>query len=364
MWKTKVIHRKYANGVSAAITGAQTIRRFPGWIAAQLLLAGGLIPGLTGNAHAAQTVVNVRSCPGCTYAAMQQTASNYRGIVFIYDLNVPIIHKFNVSLDSTCAAAPVPSSNVTDDGDATAATGSAPNCGSTKSVDEWPVDDSVKTIFNHLVRAYQENPGLVSTAQDRIPLRNLPPDPITRQPFNLPQAAWEYPQGTYRRLEEMLVQVIGNPAELSQVDPALADYVYGVQTPSINGITIGLGIGSNGGNVNGSVQLQWDKSQSIGLQICNSVGDCANFTLIHTNDRGWQLDFRDVEDLYGNVYPEPNATYPSNPKWYWHDSIGANHFIQQLGGGGWGDLHASCNSVWLICSWKGNELIGCYTQCL
>jgi hypothetical protein len=73
--------------------------------------------------------------------------------------------------------------------------------------------------------------------------------------------------------------------------------------------------------------------------------------------------------MAGNAYPQPNATYPPNPKWEWGKATNeGSTFADWLRRKGTpvndGIGMGSCKyGAILTCAWQGYKLIGCNIQC-
>lgn len=337
-------------------------KRFTCFVASVLAIAAASTPIYAQTT--AQTVAYARQCAGCSAAQMQQKALSLPyGFGFIYDLGSAKIRKYEVFSDSTCSVGPVTEgSGAVSDGSAT------PTCGTFKNAYEWAVDASVQSVFAVLVRANTER-SVALNGHDKIHLRDgFTNDPYTGRPFDLQQAAWEYPNGTFGRLSQAFVNMINTPASLSQVDPGLSDFIYGVQLPSLQGLAIQVGISNSGGSGTSQAQLVWDRAPQISVALCNEAEDCANFTLDVSRATGVKITYVNVTDLAANPYPSPNAGYPSTPRWTWPGGSGLDHFGTFLNTKttvAW----ATCFGTQTIsCSYvkdsKGNmTLIGCGVEC-
>lgn len=273
-------------------------------------------------AHAQQAVAYMRSCAGCTLAGYASTAeSQPDGVSFLYDLSKQDIRKFIVTSTTNCGPGIVPQA---------ARTQAATSCPPTKTALQVPVDASVVQIFNKMIAIAQANPLLWNSARDVIHLRNFPNggiDPTTGKPFDLPEAAWEYPNGTFYRLEKEIENDLSSQATLEDMDTSLANLIYGVLSPSVQGVTITI---SESPSV--AVNLAFDRNSLTNLEVCNESEDCANFTIQITKSQ-IKILFQGVVDLYGNAYPEPNKNLRAQT-WYWRDSSGADHFGNFLSGHG------------------------------
>jgi hypothetical protein len=300
-----------------------------------LILVRGVMPCY---ANAQQTVAYMRSCAGCTLAGYVSTAeSQPDGVSFLYDLKKQDIRKFVVTSTTNCGPGGVSQALK-----AQAVT----SCPTTKSAEQLPVDASVVQIFNKMIAIAQVNPKLWNSARDVIHLRNFPNggiDPYTGEPFDLPEAAWEYPGGTFYRLEKEIEDDLSSQAILEDLDPSLADLIYGIQVPSLQGITITLAE-----NPSATVSLVFDRNSLTNLEVCNESDDCAEFTVQVTKSQV-KISFQDVVDLAGNAYPEPNKNTKTQT-WYWRDSTGADHFANFL------NRHGTVNYVGAGC-WNNTEIV-------
>ncbi len=288
-----------------------------------LALVCGVVPRC---ANAQQTVAYMRSCAGCTLVGYVSTAkSQPDGISFLYDLKKQDIRKFSVTTTTNCGPVGVSQALKAQ---------AAVTCPPTKSAEELPVDAPVVQIFNTMIAIAQANPKLWSSARDVIHLRNFPNggiDPYTGKPFDLPEAAWEYPNGTFSRLEKEIEDDLSSQAILESIDPSLADLIYGVISPSVQGVTITVAE-----NPAVAVNLVFDRNSLTNLEVCNETGDCAEFT-VQVAKSQVKISFQDVVDLASNPYPEPNKNSRAQT-WYWRDSTGADHFANFLSGHGMGGI--------------------------
>lgn len=300
----------------------------------------GLAPQIAG---AQQTVAYMRSCAGCTLAGYVSTAeSQPDGVSFLYDLKKQDIRKFIVTSTANCGPGGVSQAVKAQ---------AVVSCPLTKSAQQLPVDTSVVHIFNKMIAIAQANPKLWNSARDVIHLRNFPNggiDPYTGKPFDLPEAAWEYPNGTFYRLEKEIEDDLSSQSTLDGMDPALADLIYGIQVPSLQGITITLAE-----NPSATVSLVFDRNSLTNLEVCNESEDCAEFTIQVTKSLV-KISFQDVVDLAGNAYPEPNKSSKAQT-WYWRDSTGADHFADFL------KSHGTINYVGVGC-WNNTEIVCSYVR--
>lgn len=307
-----------------------------------LVFSFGFVPQRAG---AQQAVAYMRSCAGCTLSGYASTAeSQPDGVSFLYDLQKQDIRKFIVTSTTDCGPGIVPQA---------VRAQTATSCPPTKTALQVQVDASVVQIFNKMIAVAQANPLLWSSARDVVHLRNFPNggiDPETHKPFDLPEAAWEYPSGSFQRFEQEVYDDINDPGTLKDLDPSLADLIYGIQLPSLQGLTINLAE-----NPAAMVNLVFDRNSLTRLQVCNESMDCAEFT-VQVTKTAVKISFQDVIDMAGNNYPEPNRN-SKHQAWYWQDNLGAGHFGNFLnghgmigipaGGGCWANQRAgiACSSL-------------------
>lgn len=346
-------------------TGANPIDRgsWAGIIGMSLL-------ALAGNVNAVQTVANARSCMGCNGAQMMQSATQSLGlgVGYIYDPNAAVIRKYEVGSDSTCGVIVVPEGATPPLSNhsvlASPPSAVTPNCGAFRSASElYPVDASVQTIFDTVAEIYRNWPSLLTTAEEKIYLRDLPNDPYTEKPFDLRAAAWQYPFGTFNRFQGFLQEMFKDYNSLAKYDIALAKLLYKVQLPSGS-----LSIGFSGLTPNAQIQLNWDRNNTTDVQICDTDSNCANFKLLVERGKA-TLNYINVTDVSGNAYPQPSATYPSDPRWVWNSAKNeGSTFAGWLRNNGTpvndGIGFGTCNyGAILTCAWQGYRLIGCNIQC-
>ena len=301
------------------LNGLSTLRRLSLAAVALLALICGIAPQ---RASAQQAVAYMRSCAGCTLAGYVSTAgSQPDGVSFLYDLKKQDIRKFIVTSTTDCSPGGVSQALKAQ---------TMTSCPPTKSAVELPVDASIVQIFNKMIAIAQANPLLWNSARDVVHLRNFPNgaiDPATGKPFNLPDAAWDYPTGTFYRLEKEIEDDLNSQSALNEIDPSLANLIYGVLSPSVQGVNITVSE-----NPSMSVSLAFDRNSTTRLEICNESEDCAEFSVQVTKYQ-IKISFQGVYDLSGEAYPEPNKNSRAQ-SWYWRDNLGADHFANFLGGHG------------------------------
>jgi hypothetical protein len=333
-----------------------------------LLILCSLTIGTLGSAsvaHATQTSFPAKQCTGtCTADQMgTQATHNPPGIVFIYDLTHGVIRKFNVFMDSTCGN-PYSTEGAGDARSDTSAKGDVINCGTFHNYEELPVDSGALTVFEALLAVNQENPQLVGTAKAKYQ-GSLPTDPVTHQPFDLPNVAWEYPNGTYGRFSQYLAAQLATETSANYFAPGLGTYLYAWQQRSRS---VSVQIGTT--LVNGSIT--WDRNNTTTLDVCNVDNDCAEFSLTNPNNTGpVVVSFVGVFDSQRNPYPSPNINRPSTPNWVWRHPTGGGgsfHFGQGLQGNGVQilddtDACGQNSDYYLSCAWQGSRLIGCTISC-
>lgn len=328
----------------------------------------------TSSARATQTSFPAKECTGtCTAAQMLTEATHMPlGIVFVYDLGHAVIRQFDVYMDSTCgvplSTEGLGGSGSGKEGDVNASEHAARqggvNCGSFKTAIEDPVSTDALVVFQALVGVKQLNPQLVLTAAAEHQ-GSLPFDTVTGKPFNLPNVAWEFPNGTYGRFASYIATQLANETSGNNFAPGLGTYLYSWQQRSR---TASVQVGTT--LVSGSIT--WDRNNSTTLDICNPDNDCAEFLLTNPNNTGpVAMNFVGVFDAQHNPYPSPNANGPASPNWIWrapHGGGGSFHFSQGLRGNGVQILDSSdgCGQnadYFLSCAWQGTHLIGCNLSC-
>lgn len=316
----------------------------------------------------------VSSCPGCNVTAMRLHAQNLgAGIVFVYDLNTQIIRKYNVTAEpcGTQVAPPppkpgevvvykpgTPDQPITEDAQATVA------CGGRLVADEWPVDRSVQDQFNALLQARALNKNLVDQNNATTFARNLAggKDPYIGTDWNLPQVAWEYPQGAGARFVNAVNAALGSKLGADTLAPGLGIYLFEYATKNVS---VATQIGTGGVSV--TATTTWDRSKNSYLEICDVDNNCAKFSLVVT-PTAIAATYLGVFDVAQNQYPSPKNTSPNAPIWTWggpHGGGGSNAFANYLRG--WGvpveETTNSCTSYTLTCAWQNGKLIGCRLDC-
>jgi|GEM_PF-4960502 len=335
-----------------------------------LLLAGISIAAIRAGAEdliaitADQITFAMTGCENCTPPQMKSLATrstspgNY---VFVYSLATNVIRKYRVYLDSTCKYDPLPPGKQRPPGERTEST-PKPTCGAYRDAIESAVDSSVQAIFNAMHALSLSAPQLLATGSANWwvggnGLRHMPPDAATGQPFNLPDAAWEYPQGTGYRFMDQVGQVLQDQTQLRELDPDLAALIYDIWVPSVN---VSITISANP-SVTAQGTLQLDVEKPVTLKVCDTDGNCAILKI--TRDRTQiKVALDSVVDRNGNMFPMPQLQKPSSPSWRFPGGTGdrfartlQNHGVDIVGpgAGGW---------YTISCGWVGDRLIGCVAE--
>jgi hypothetical protein len=304
-----------------------------------------------------QTIVKAIQCSGCSPNQMKSAAiaAPGLGVIFIYDIGSATIRKYERYNDTTCGADPAPTA---------AGKPGSPRCSAFRAADEETVDEGVQSIFNSLLDVEQVNPGLVlhAAASFQIGAGNGAIDPHTGRPFDLPNIAWDYPQGTYTRFNDFLQETLASEASANNFIPGLGTYLYSYQQSSRN-VSI-----SFSGQPGITVTLSWDRNNTTTMKVCNVDNDCVRYTIANTTSI--VLTYGGVTDSTGNYYPSPNAHTPANPIWNWrapHGGGDGNHFADGLRGNGVPvtdmDGCGINDNYILTCSWRGATFIDCSLDC-
>jgi hypothetical protein len=284
--------------------------------------------GCAGSASAAQTVFPFKSCGACTAAQMQTMAKNTMplGIAFVYDLAGHAIRKYEVYLDSTCGAQPIPQTHSGSGPQTQDAGGGGVDCGSFKSADEMtPIDPTVQAVFDALYSTYIHDPQLAQTGQETR--YGVPNDPHTGKPFNLQGVAWDYPNASFQDFMTEMNYNLGTQGMANNFDPYLGDFLYGFK---FNGFHLNVIITAPPG-VGG--QASWDRNATTQFQVCTDVGgDCAKFQLTVTSSN-LAVTFLGIFGPDNNLYPSSNGTAPGNlTNWGFRygGRIGGDHFADEM----------------------------------
>ncbi len=271
--------------------------------------------------HASQTTFRVNECGGCTAPQMEAAAATQLpGITFVYDLAANVIRKYNVDLDSTCRAPLDPQKSTSSD--ALTEGGAQIQCGSFKSATELtPVDSDVQATFDALRHASTVNPALVTTGVAR---GGAPEDPVNHVPFDLPNIAWDYPQGSYVRFNDALNAILGSALSANSFIPGLGDLLYGWHMGSFS-VDLMLPPGATG-------SLTWDRNHTVRLEICNPDGDCWRGTITMNSGGIVSLAYEGVFDNNQQMYPSESGQAPGQLlRWKFEGPLEAGHFAGALG---------------------------------
>ena len=310
-----------------------------------------LCAALTANAWAT-TSVTMKECPNCTSAQMQNGAKNSPpGMAFVYDLAHHVIHKYEVYLDSTCGPSG-PSSGIADrksDGAQIEQAGdNGVNCGTFRAADEMvPVDSNIQAIFDALFHVSQINPALAATGE--ATREGTPPtDPSTGQPFDLRKVAWDYPQGSFLRLNDLIQNtILASSYTADNFVPGLGDLIFQVNIP----LTYPQQV-QDPGHLIISVVIHIDRSITlVHLQLCTDEGDCGSWDIPVNGGQPGKIQFKGVFDSEQMMYPSASGQMPGGLRaWNWGNRGDADHFGQGLRNNGWDVPGApNCNpSQWRL----------------
>lgn len=307
--------------------------------------------------QATQTSFQALACDGCSAAQMRTKAlqstppGNY---VFVYNLSSSSIRKYRIYLDSTCKMDPVPDK----EGNQTESN-PVPLCGSYKDAIESSADQSVQQIFNSMLTVNSHQPLLLSAGKagnwwvGGNGINRIPNDPSTGQPFNLPNVAWEYPQGAGYRFMEQVQSILQNQSQLRLVDPDLAALIYDVWIASAN-VSVTISVSPS---ITAQGNLQVESERPVQLKVCNTAGDCADLE-IRRDRTQISVSLKQVVTRDGNMYPTPSRQTPTSPQWSFPNG-GGDGFADNLRAHGVDLPGTSSGWGYISCSWQGNRLIGC-----
>ena len=297
-------------------------------IKAAVLIVIGL--GCVGQTYAAQSIFPAKSCAGCTAVQMQTSAKNSFpvGIGFVYDLAAHTLRKYEVYMDSTCGANPIPQGSGTDGRQQASQPDGTLQCSSFKAADEMtPVDPDVQAAFDSLYNVYVHNYALANNGV--ITHYGVPIDPHHNQPFNLQNVAWDYPNASYKDFMTEIEYNLSDPDMANNFEPYLGDYLYGYRMGSFNvGVVISYPPGVEG-------SLSWDRNGNVQLRVCTDdagdPGDCAEFQLTVTNGN-LSITFLDIVNKDNDIYPSANGKAPGDlTQWPFRRGQGsADHFADEL----------------------------------
>lgn len=320
----------------------------------------------------AGTVLPARQCRGCNpdqMLAMAKSTSGL-GIAFIYDINAGVIRKYNRYLSAASTSSVRELVQETNSAAATTDQISEETIdllatGTLKEADEMPADASVQQIFAHLINVSRARPNMVAGGETRIPIGSLGNDPGTRAPYDLRQAAWDFPNGTFYLFNNAMQNLFHDQNSLAIVDPVLAEFLFEFKVKSVN---VSITLSDVGPMANGSVV--WEVGNATPVYICDPEANCAKYS-ITTTSSSVTISFEGVYDIRGNRFPSPSTRQP-NPRWRWDNGWGTweGKFAGFLGkqgvpvdatglGSGW------CAAYILTCAWvqETGKLIGCTVNC-
>ena len=311
--------------------------------------------------QASQTQFSMVGCENCTAPQMKALAlrstspGNY---VFVYSLATNAVRKYRVYLDSTCKYDP-PSKGAGADEQRTESN-PVPLCGAYRDAVESAVDPSVQGIFDSMHQLSINAPQLMATGNANWwvggnGMRRVGNDSATGLPFNLPDVAWEAPQGAAFRLMDELGDILKDQNRLHDIDPDLATLIYGIYMPSVNvSITISMNP-----SVTAQGSLLLDNEKAVKLRVCDTDGNCAIVAI--TRDRTQlNLVFDSVVDKNGNTYPSPQLKKPDTPQWTFPGGYGVK-FVDSMTRHGV-DISMHGGYYTLSCAWVGSRLIGCVAE--
>lgn len=308
--------------------------------------------------QAAQTQFAMLACENCTAPPMKAVAlrsTSLANYVSIYNLPGSSVRKYRVHLDSTRKYDPPPEG--AEAGEQRTASNPAPLCGAYSDAIESAVDSSVQNIYDTLHQLSINAPKRLSGGTTNWwvggnGIRRVSNDASTGQPFNLPDVAWEAPQGTAYRLLDQVGDILKDQAHVRDVDPDLAELIYGVWMPSLSKIPLQPSITSQ-------EQLQLDSKRPVKLKVCDVNGNCA--VILATRGRTQlNLALETVVDKNGNSYPSPQLNKPSNPSWSFPGGSGYK-FIDSMTRHGV-DISIRGGYSRLSCAWVSGRLTGCVAE--
>lgn len=308
--------------------------------------------------QAAQTPFAIIACENCTAPQMKAVAPRSTSLgnhVFIYNQSGSSVRKYRVHLDSTSKYDPPPEG--AEAGEQRTASNPVLLCGVYRDAIEFAVDSSVQNIYDKMHKLSINAPKRLSSGTTNWwvggnGIRRVSNDASTGQPFNLPDVAWEAPQGTAYRLLDQLGDILEDQAHVRDVDPDLADLIYGVWMPSLNTI-------SQQPSITSQDQLRLDSQRPVKLKVCDVNENCA--VILATRGRTQlNLALETVVDKNGNSFPSPQLNKPSNPSWSFPGGSGSA-FIDSMTRRGV-DISIRGGYSRLSCTWVNGRLTGCVAE--
>lgn len=313
--------------------------------------------------------VPVISCAGCSAAQMQTKAATQPvGLVFIYDLNASVMRKYVVDRDSTCSTPPSTegAGSTSDMAEVTVADGATnagpiTDCGGFKYATELtPVDQIMRDLLTSMVNLKRLKPS-GDWANGRIGVERFGHKPGTNIDFDPRKVAWDYPNGDYITFTNQLRFVFQDRTRLAQVDPALAEEVFGIQLRFNGPITI-----TAAQTPTVQVQIDATSTNQLFLKICNPNADCIQYD-VRTTGGVLDLRYEGVFDLDGHQYPSPNEEIPHNPLWRFEDGSSETHFSSFLRERGVSVIYPGTGlcQEWIVSCLYGerHQLVGCRADC-
>lgn len=240
------------------------------------------------------------------------------GFTFVYDIQLNIIRKYEVYMDSTCA--PVHSGPSRGTGGQGNRSGNSPNCGSFKAADEmFPVDATVQATFDALHETWLHNPTLASAGQ-ATRVANMP-NQLNGQPYDQRYIAFDYPQGSYIDFMNWFNAQISTPAGANALAPDLGAYIYDWSMASVN---VGPIIGAQPGI---TFTIAWDRNTSTTFTWWVPVSnDHMVLTITRAANGTVTVTYNGVLDFDNNYYPSRDGTPPGNQNQQNFPHHGGDHF--------------------------------------
>lgn len=308
--------------------------------------------------------VQMLECAGCT--AQQEEAKiksgSRNGWFFTYNIPSQRLRKFLTYLeydDSATHASPVTKAArssssaknwggvVLDISPATAAEIAAIGPGTHAAgwhrvVEEYPVDQSVRTIFNSLVDTESQYPGVNFRAnRARIPIENLglTVGPIAPRFFDPREIAWNQQNGgEFNDFIDRVTDTFESQVEANRVSPVVGKLINDIRGQAKS---VSVGIGPEG--VTAGLEIE-RMSEPVQIKVCDSKENCVYLTLSKNGTY--------VQVTYEKTVDSKNITLP-----VWSNNVN----MRWPSGGG---QNATEYSNWLRNRGYGNtEIIGGSSGC-
>lgn len=335
-----------------------------------------------GFANSAAAGVRALECDGCSPLQEEQKALSApgRGHLFVYNISGNRIRKFEIILmangllssptDSKQAQGAKNSATlVASDSHTTAGASTEAGGNVTRELWEYRVDADVKRIFDAIVHAESQIPGVVARNRSvEVPIRNigLTPGPIGPRPHDPRDVAWAAgaPQGAdYVEFMDRLQDQLGDRASAAGVSPIVAEVLFDIQGQT-RGASIEVGNGSIAAGIN------WERiSPSLTIKLCDNQGNCVRVTVKRENGVT-QTTYEGVTDTNNVTLPTKDQARGVDLEWRANGREGANAYANWLRDRGRatieyvGGQQFGCGGYILSCvRIEGTTMLACQLHC-